>query len=103
MATLILENPTTGIVKYAPVGFSFTTLFFPSIPCLYRGDFKGFFIQLISDLLGFPIIIWPFIYNKLYVQRLLEKGFKVKDVKGGTLEAVKKTLNINLPPFESPA
>jgi hypothetical protein len=31
----------------------------------------------------------------------LEKGFKVKDVEGGTLEDAKGKIGINLPKFES--
>jgi len=101
MAKLILEHPHSGIIKQAPVGYSWTTLFFPSLPALLRGDFKGFIIQLILACLLIPILIFPRIYNKQYIRRLLEKGYKVKFVEGGDLDTVRTKLGINLPPLEA--
>jgi hypothetical protein len=101
---LQMENPNTGILKNAPVGFSWTTLFFPCLPALFGGDIARFFIQLLLDgFLFIPVFIFPFIYNKLYVKKLLEKGFKVKDVEGGSLEDARTKLGINLPKFETKA
>jgi hypothetical protein len=100
---LLMENPNTGIIKNAPVGISYTTLFFGCLPALFRGDMKWFFIQLLIQSLtcGISSIVFAFIYNKIYVKKLLEKGFKVKDVEGGAFEEVKEILGINLPKFES--
>ena len=100
---LTMENPNTGIIKTAPVGFSWTTLFFGGFPSLFRGDIKWFIIQLIVDCFTFcvAVFVFPFICNKLYIKNLLEKGFKVKDVEGGTLEDAKGKIGINLPKFES--
>lgn len=97
MAQLILEHPNSGIIKKAPVGFSFTTLFFPSLPALFRGDLKGFVLQFLLAWLVVPALVFPFIYNKSYIQGLLERGFKVKSVNGGTLERVGAELGVNLP------
>jgi hypothetical protein len=96
-----MENPTTGIIKKAPVGFSWTTLFFGGFPALFRGDIKWFFIQLLIACFtgGISNIVFAFIYNKTYIQKLLEKGFKVKEVEGGILEEVNKKMGINLPKF----
>jgi hypothetical protein len=98
---LLMENPNTGIIKRAPVGVSWATLFFPSLPALFRGDIKWFIIQLLLAWTLICPIIFAFIYNKQYINTLLERGFKVKDVEGGTLEDAKKTLSINLPQFET--
>jgi len=99
---LLMENPNTGIIKKAPIGFSWTTLFFPSLPALLRGDIKWFIIQLIIDCCTLvAAFVFPFIYNKIYIKSLLEKGFKVKDVEGGTLEDARGKLGINLPKFET--
>jgi hypothetical protein len=98
MAQLILEHPNSGIIKKAPVGYSLTTLFFPTLPALFRGDFKGFIIQFLLDgFLIIPIFIFPSIYNKQYIQKLLTQGYKVKSVEGTDLDAVRARLGINLP------
>ena len=97
MAKLILEHPHSGIIKQAPVGFSWTTLLFPTLPALFRGDFKGFVIQLLLDWLLLPILIFPLIYNKHYIQKLLSAGFKVRSAQEISLDAAKAKLGINLP------
>ena len=96
---LLMENPNTGITKNAPVGFSWTTLFFSGFPALFRGDIKWCIIQLLLSITCISQLIFAFIYNKIFIQKLLEKGFKVKDVKGGILEEANKKLGINLPKF----
>jgi len=50
---------------------------------------------------GLSAFVFMFIYNKLYIKKLLEKGFKVKAVEGGTIEQANYKLGINLPLFES--
>ncbi|QYY37432.1 hypothetical protein [Ruficoccus sp. ZRK36] len=105
MAKLILEHPATGIIKNAPVGFSWTTLFFPALPALFRGDIKGFIIQVFLDclLLGIPVVVFPFIYNKQFLMRLLREGYKVVEAKGGNLESASHKLKIKLPTLEHSA
>jgi len=100
MAKLILEHPHSGIIKQAPVGYSWTTLFFPSLPALFRGDFKGFIIQLILAGFLIPILIFPRIYNKQYIQKLLSNGYKVGSTEGIRLETTKHKLGINLPTMD---
>jgi len=100
MAKLILEHPHSGIIKHAPVGYSWTTLFFPSLPALFRGDVKGFLIQLILAGFLIPILIFPRIYNKQYIQKLLSSGFKVRSAEGIEMEEAKRKLGINLPKFD---
>jgi len=100
---LVMENPNTGIIKKAPVGFSWTTFFFGALPALFRGDMKWFFIQLLIAMFtcGLSAIVFMFIYNKIFIKKLLEKGYKVRDVEGGTLEVARQKLGINLPKFET--
>lgn len=98
MAKIILQHPTTGIIKQAPVGFSWTTAFFGPLPALLRGDFKWFFLQAILDALLFvPLFIFPFHYNKLHLKKLLEAGYKVKSIEGATIEALNRRLGLELP------
>ena len=59
------------------VGFSWTTFFFgPWVPC-FRGDLKWFVVMCILCILtwGFSNFIFGFIYNKIYTNSLLDKGF----------------------------
>lgn len=98
MAKLTLQHPHSGIIKQAPVGFSWTTLFFGPIPALRRGDFKWFFIQLILNLLFIiPLFVFPFIYNRLHLKKLLEAGYKVKSVEGTTIETLNRKYGLELP------
>jgi hypothetical protein len=100
---LTMENPNTGIIKRAPVGFSWTTFFFGVLPALFRGDLKWFCIQLLIACFtgGLSNLVFMFIYNKIFIKKLLEKGYKVRDVEGGTLEDARRKLGINLPKFEA--
>ncbi len=76
-----LINEKTGILKEVPVGYSWITLAVSFFLPIYRGDLKWFLYYFLStiafSLLG-PIIL-AFFYNKLYIQRLLEKGYIPKD------------------------
>jgi len=76
----------SGLVKEAPIGFSWTTLFFCLFVPLIRGDLKMAMILLMLVVLvsyltdGYgsyiPGIIFAFTYNKMYIKSLLEKGYK---------------------------
>ncbi|MEO6298628.1 MAG: hypothetical protein ABIV25_02990 [Paracoccaceae bacterium] len=82
MASAIIEftNPFNGKIKSAPVGFSWTTLFFGAWPSLFRGHWSGFFIQLLCYVVTFGLsaLVFPFIYNKMYIRHLIGDGFKVQ-------------------------
>lgn len=79
-----LVHPS-GIEKEAKVGFSWTTFFFVFLPALFRGDIKWAVIMLIFEGIilyitsGFGAsivgIVFAFIYNKIYIKALLEKGY----------------------------
>lgn len=98
MKKLTLQNPASGIIRSVPVGFSWTTLFFGPLPALFRGDFKWFFVQLLLDVLFIiPLFIFPFLYNRLYLKKLLEGGYKVKAVEGTTIEVLNRRLRLELP------
>ncbi|WP_028551307.1 hypothetical protein [Paenibacillus sp. UNC451MF] len=83
-----LKNAAGGI-KEVKVGFSWTTFFFGFFPALFRGDLKWAAIMFIAAAavgtftLGFgawvPGIIFSFIYNKMYIKELLEKGYHPAD------------------------
>lgn len=80
-----LENEM-GLIKEVKIGFSWTTLLFGFFPALFRGDLKWAAIMFITGVvvgaltLGFGAwILWlvfAFIYNKIYITDLIEKGYK---------------------------
>ncbi|MCD4838329.1 DUF2628 domain-containing protein [Neobacillus sedimentimangrovi] len=82
---VVLQNPA-GLTKQCKIGFSWTTFFFGFLPALFRGDLKWAAIMCITAVvvgsftLGFgawiPGIIFSFIYNKLYIKELIEKGYQ---------------------------
>ena len=82
-ATINFQNKS-GIVKEAPVGFSWTTFFFGFFPALIRGDWLWALIICAATFVTFGLsgIVFAFIYNRLYIQRLLKQGFKVKNYSG---------------------
>ena len=67
-----------GQVKIVKEGFSWTMLFFGIFVPLYRGDWKWFLIILIANIFtyGWASVVFAFIYNKIYINDLLEKGYK---------------------------
>ena len=83
-ATLTLEDKKNHIIKEAPVGFSWTTLIFGAFVPLFRADWGWFFIMLVVNIITFSIasIIFAFIYNRIYIQNMMKKGFKVKSYIG---------------------
>ena len=75
-----LKHPS-GYVKQCNGGFSWTTLFFGFLPALFRGDIKWALIMFILAWVtcGISWLVFPFIYNGLYIKDLLEKGYTPAD------------------------
>lgn len=84
-----LVNPVTNQIKRAKIGFSWTTFFFGFWPALFRGDWLWFIIMFVTEtMLGYRTyafgslivgIVFAFIYNKLYINGLLNKGWVAAD------------------------
>ena len=70
-----------GQVKVVKEGFSWTMLFFGIFVPLCRGDWKWSLIILIANLFtyGLASVVFAFIYNKIYINDLLEKGYKFQE------------------------
>lgn len=100
---LIMQHPNTGIIKKVGVGFSWALFFFGGLVPLFRGNIKECFRFLFLNIICFHIygLVYSFIGNKRYTIQLLEKGFKVKEVQGGTIEEARQKLGIALPVLES--
>ena len=103
--TIYFENPRTGQMREAPVGLSWTTLFFGPLPMLFRGSWKWFAIILIIALITCWLsnLVFMFIANKSYIKDLIGDGFKAKSVKVGTLEQVSTAVGFPIPSLEASA
>lgn len=103
-ATLLMENPLTGQMKEAPVGFSWTTFFFGFFPALFRGDFKWAIIIFLLALItvGLSGLVFMFIYNKLYIKDLIADGFKVKSIVNSNADQLRTRLQMDLPMLSAP-
>ena len=99
---IIFENPKTGQIKEAPVGFSWTVLFFGFFPSLFRGDWKWAIIMFLLAMLTFGLsgFAFMFIYNKFYIKDLIDSGFKAKSVGIGTIEQVSHKVGMTIPTLE---
>ena len=80
-----------GIPKEVKIGFSWTTLFFGFFPALLRGDFKWAIIMFLAACVtvGFSWVVFPFIYNKLYIKEIIEKGWKPADANSAAVLKMK--------------
>lgn len=76
-----LKNTSNGLVKDVNLGFSWTTFFFGAFVPLFRSDFKWAIIMFLLGSITFGIsgFIFPFIYNKIYIKEMIEKGYKPID------------------------
>lgn len=76
----VLINPDTGETTEAPIGYSWTTLFFGFFPALFRGDIKWASIVFAVAFIVGPLspIGFSFFYNKLYIKKNISSGWKVK-------------------------
>jgi len=110
--TAILENPRTGQIRSAPVGFSWTMFFFGPFAPMFRGDWKWAIILLIlasvamvasAGFLGWlPSLVGAFLWNKSYFTRLISDGFQLKTTeKGSDLEKVDREVGFAVKRFES--
>ena len=72
-----MENIHTKEIKEAVIGFSWTSLLFGAFVPLLRGDLLWFVIFMILAIMtmGLAWLAVPFIYNKMYIKKLIEKGY----------------------------
>lgn len=98
-AKIRFQNPNTGAIKDAPVGFSWTTAFFGIFPALFRGDWKFGVIQLLLAIitLGFSHLVFMFIYNKLYIKGLIGNGFKAESISDDNFEKASSSVGMAIP------
>ncbi len=96
--TIYFQNPHTGQMREAPVGFSWTVLFFGWFPPMFRSDWKWAVIMFICTIVTFGLsgLVFMFIYNKIYIKELLNNGYKVKSIENGAKEQLEQKIGIEL-------
>lgn len=82
---MIILYRGVGETKVVPSGFSWTTFFFGLFPALSRGDFFHAFLMFGTACLtlGLSALVWPFVYNGLYFNRLMNQGWTQRQPQGG--------------------
>ncbi|MCX7885106.1 MAG: DUF2628 domain-containing protein [Caloramator sp.] len=72
-----LKHKETGITKRCKVGFSWTTLFFGFFVPFLRGDIKWGLLMILIGVIsaGIGWLVFPFIYNKIYIRNLVSEGY----------------------------
>ncbi|MCK5604142.1 hypothetical protein KAR91_19800 [Candidatus Pacearchaeota archaeon] len=98
-ATIHFEHPTNGKMREAPVGFSWTMLFFGFFPPLFRSDWKWAIITMLVSFVTFGLswFLFPFFYNKIHAKELIKEGFKVKSITRGDSDIIGSKIGVSLP------
>ena len=96
-----LRNSETGIIKEAPVGFSSTVLIFGFFTPFLRRDAKWTMIIFICAVftLGFSSIVIAFIYNKIYLESLMEDGYvenKEREISDTAIKNIVEVKNLSI-------
>lgn len=96
---IVFLNPDTGVIKEAPVGFSWTVFFFGFFPPLLRSDWKWGVIMFVSEFLsaGLSRLLFMFLYNQLYIKDLISSGFRAKYLTQNDVDLLSADLNITIP------
>ncbi len=96
--SITFEHPKTNAIREAPVGFSWTVLFFGPFPAMFRGDWKYFGIMFLAAILsfGFSGLVFMFIYNRMSIQDLVSTGYLVRETVYPDLDELSRKLKIDL-------
>ena len=86
---IVLKHRESGLMKECVTGFSWTTFFFGLFVPLVRGDLKwAAIVFVLGSIIGIPTFgigvfgvhtVFAFLYNKIYIRGLMERGFVPAD------------------------
>lgn len=78
---VMMKHPQNGVIKKGFYGFSWTYLFFGWFVPLFRGELGVAVLHFVLAVLscGVAQLIFCFLYNKQYMRRLLENGYRFAD------------------------
>jgi hypothetical protein len=103
MATKVLiKHPQSGLIKDGYFGFSWSYLFFGWFVPLFRGELGTAALHLLFTMFTFGMwqLILPFLYNKQYMTRMLEKGYVLADTEPA-MQAARAKLGIAAPAVQA--
>lgn len=88
-------HQASGIVKVGYVGYSWTYLVFGWFVPVVRGELGVGVLHLVITLVSFGLsqLIFPFLYNRQYMNRMLTSGW-VLDMADPNYETARQKLNI---------
>lgn len=98
---LIMKNKNTNDIRNAPVGFSWTVLFFSFLVPLFRKHYSAVVLWLVFSVLtfGIALLFFPFQYNKEYIRHLVKKGYVVRHSEV-PVDILESKLKMTLPALE---
>lgn len=101
--TIYFQNQQTSQTRRAPVGYAWTLLCFGPFVFLARKEWLLFAITLVLTVVTLHIsnIVLSFKVNRMYVQMLVNQGYRVSRVERGSVERMSKKLGIQLPTLSS--
>ena len=93
-----LIHVDSGMVKDGYVGYSWTYLVFGWFVPVVRGELGVGLLHLVITMVSFGLsqLIFPFLYNRQYMVRMLTSGWEL-DVTDPNYELAKRKLNIKSP------
>ena len=88
-------HSVSGIAKNGYIGYSWTYLFFGWFVPVVRGELGVGVLHLVITLVSFGLsqLIFPFLYNRQYMNRMLTSGW-VLDIADPNYETARQKLNI---------
>ena len=88
-------HSVSGIAKNGYMGYSWTYLFFGWFVPVVRGELGVGVLHLVITLVSFGLsqLIFPFLYNRQYMNRMLTSGW-VLDMADPNYETARQKLNI---------
>ena len=78
-STLLMQHPVTGESLSAPVGFSWTSLFFGFVVPAFRQDWWVAIVTMLLTVVFMAVVnvVMAVAYNRWFVSRMLRQGFVI--------------------------
>ncbi len=97
-AVITFRHPIMRSIRPAPLGFSWTMLFFGMFVPLARSDWKHFLISTVLAIFtsGLSWVIYPFWYNWIYVRNVIKEGLVLEHLGSATEESFREYVGEDL-------